>query len=144
MNSYVFLHPNDRSANHMMGEVQISLGHPEKALEYFEKVTEPFWQLYGKTKAVYAIGNKQEADKLLKKLIADWGDVAWPNIAVFFAFRGEKDEAFKWLELAFDNRDASLLEILNYPSMKNLWGDPRWNTFINKLGLPKDHGFHMD
>ncbi|RXJ52485.1 tetratricopeptide repeat protein [Gelidibacter gilvus] len=144
MNQSLFLHPNDNSANTLMGDIQLSLGHPEKALEYLEKVTEPFWQLYKKSKAVYAMGNTQEADALLEKLIADWGNLAWPNIADVYALRGEKDEAFKWLELAFDNKDISLLEILNYPSMKNLWGDSRWNTFINKLGLPKDHGFHMD
>lgn len=140
----LFLYPNDTFVNSVMGEIQINLGHPEKGLDYFEKINEPFWQLYGKAKAVYAMGKTREADVLLKKLIADWGDVAWPNIADVYALRGEKDEAFKWLELALENRDSAIQQILNYPSMKNLWGDPRWNKFINKLGLPDDHGFHLD
>jgi hypothetical protein len=70
--------------------------------------------------------------------------MVWPNIASVYAFRGERDKAFEWLDLAYDNRDGSTLEILNYPEMEHLWGDPRWNAYIDKLGLPEDHGFHKD
>ena len=144
LSSYLLLYPNSGLANSYMSQVQLGLGHPEKALDYIEKETDPFWHLYRKSMVVYALGNTQEADELLKQFIADYGNDSWPNIADVYAFRNEKDEAFKWLELAFKNKDASLLEILNYPEMKNLWGDPRWNKFINKLGLPEDHGFHLD
>ncbi|MEO6346399.1 MAG: hypothetical protein ABIO60_00685 [Aquaticitalea sp.] len=144
LNQYLLLYPNSGSCNGLMGHVQISLGHPEKALGYIEKETDPFWNLYRKCMAVHALGKTQEANELLKHFVADYGVDSWPNIAHVYAFRGERDEAFKWLDLAFENRDASLFEILNYPEMKNLWGDPRWNRFINKLGLPKDHGFHRD
>ena len=143
-NKFLFLRPNYSHGNVLMGDIQLSLGHPEKALVYIEKQNEPFWTLYGKNLAVYAMGKTQEANDLLEQLITDWGDMAWPNIAYVHAFRSEKDEAFKWLELALKNKDASLFEVLNYPQMRNLWGDPRWNNFINKLDLPEDHGFHLD
>ena len=61
-----------------------------------------------------------------------------------YAFRGDKNKTFEWLDKAYSHRDTSLLEVLNYPEMKLLWGDPRWNKFIKKLGLPKNHGFHLD
>jgi TolB-like protein len=144
MTKYLLSNPNSAFGNNLMGQIQLSLGHPEKAMEYIDKDADPFWHLYRKSMIVYALGNTKEANDLLKQLIADYDDSSWPNIAHVYAFRGEKDEAFKWLELAFENKDISLLEILNYPEMENLWGDPRWNRFINKLGLPKDHGFHMD
>src|SRR5699024_10647071 len=108
-----------------------SLGHLNKAMDYIEKEPDSFWKLNGKCMVAYAMGKEQEANNLLDQFIAD---LAWPNIADVYAFRGEKDEAFKWLELALENGDSSLLEILNYPSMQNLWGDLRWNKFINKLG----------
>ncbi len=144
LNEFLLLHPNLGLANGFMGEIQLSLGHPEKALEFITKDSDPFWNLYRKSMAVYAEGNKLEANKLLKLLIKDWGKDSWPNIAHVYAFRGDKDNAFKWLDLAFEQRDGSLLEILNYPEMETLWGDPRWNLLINKLGLPKNHGFHLD
>ena len=142
--NYLLLHPDVGFVNSFMGQVQSSLGNYEKALAYYAKDTDPFWPLYRKTKTIYAMGNTEEADTLLKKFVAEWGNAAWPNIAEVYAFRGENDEAFKWLELALEKKDSSLLEILNYPSMKNLWGDPRWNKFIKKLELPKNHGFHVD
>jgi len=144
LNKYLLLSPNSSFGNNMMGQVLINMGHPEKALEFIEKDTDPFWNLYRKCMAFYAMGKTQEANALLKQFVADWGHDSWPNIAHLYAFRGEKDNSFKWLELAYDNKDASVLEILNYPEMENLWGDPRWNKFINRLGLPKDHGFHRD
>ncbi|WP_394336285.1 hypothetical protein [Arenibacter echinorum] len=61
-----------------------------------------------------------------------------------YACWGEKDKAIIWLELALDNRDASLLEILNESQFKSLFGDPPWNPFSNKVGLPKDHDFNLD
>lgn len=144
LNHYLLLNPNSEIANNMMAQIQLSLNNPIKALEFVEKDTDPFWKLYRKSMVVYAMNNKPEADRLLNQLIAEWGNDSWPNIAHVYAFRGNKDEAFKWLNLALENKDVSLLEILNYPEIKILWGDPRWNKFINKLGLPEDHGFHRD
>lgn len=144
MTKYLMTNPNSHFGNSLMGQIQLSLGKLEKAMAHVEKDADPFWQLYRKSMIEYAMGNTKEANDLLKLLIADYGDSSWPNIAHVHAFRDEKDAAFKWLDLAFENKDISLLEILNYPEMENLWGDPRWNRFINKLGLPKDHGFHMD
>jgi len=144
LNKYLLFSPNSDFGNNMMGQLLISMGHPEKAISYIEKDTDPFWVLYRKAMAVYGMGNKEEADRLLKQLVEDWGHDSWPNIAHVYAYRHEKDEAFKWLDKAYENRDGSLLEILNYPEFENLWGDPRWNAFIDKLGLPKDHGFHRD
>ena len=42
-----------------------------------------------------------------------------------YAYWGEKDKAIIWLELALDNRDGSLLEILYEPQFKSLYGDPQ-------------------
>jgi TolB-like protein/class 3 adenylate cyclase len=145
-NIKIFLshYPKASGAHGLMSSIYLSLGENEKALKEAEEESHPFWKSYNKGLAKYAMGAIDEADVLLKQLIADWGEVAWPNIASVYAFRGERDEAFKWLEIAYDNRDGSLLEILKYPEMKKLWGDPRWNDFIDKLGLPEDHGFHRD
>lgn len=143
-NPLLVLYPNDVAINLFAGWIKLSLGDPKTALSHLENDTRSFWSLHGKSMAVYAMGDIQKADALLNQLIAEWGDNAWPNIAEVYAFRGETDEAFKWLDRAFENNDITLLDILNYPAMRNLWGDPRWNLFINKLGLPDYHEFHLD
>jgi len=144
MLKYLLVYPNSGAAHSFMGEILLGKGDYDQALVEAEKDTDPFWGLYRKSMIVYALGRVDEANKLLQQLVDEFGHDSWPNIAHVYAYRGETDAAFKWLELAFDNKDYSLLEILNYPEFKSLYGDPRWNAFINKLGLPKDHGFHMD
>jgi len=144
MENYLKLQPNSSFGKGYMGELLMRQGDFKNALSFIEKDSDPFWKLYRKNKIVYAMGDHKQADALLKELISEYGNDSWPNIASIYAFRNEKDAAFKWLDLALKNRDATTLEILNYPEMENLWGDPRWNAYINKLGLPKDHGFHID
>lgn len=144
LREYLLYHPNSGWGNGMMGTVQLSLGNPENSLEYIEKDNHLFWRAYKICPTVFAMGNIEEANQLLEDFIAEWGDQERPFVADVYAFRKDKDEAFKWLELAYENKDSSLLRVLNYPAMQNLWGDPRWNTFIHKLKLPEEHGFHLD
>src|SRR5699024_1497500 len=106
LNHFLLFFPNSSGANWIMSRIQLSLDHPEKAMNYIEREPDPFWKLYGKCMVIYAMGDKQEADSLLGRFIADYSeDMAEPNIADIYAFREEKDEAFKWLEQAFENKD---------------------------------------
>ncbi|MGM5468732.1 hypothetical protein ACS386_00500 [Flavobacteriaceae bacterium LMO-SS05] len=144
LQTFLLHYPNAEAVHSAMALVYLGQSNTENALVAIEREPAPFWKLYRQCMVVYAVRDKQEADTLLKKFIENWSEVAWPNIASVYAFRGEKEKAFKWLDLAYEQRDVSILEILNYSEMENLWGDPRWNAFINKLGLPEDHGFHRD
>jgi len=144
LQTYLLHYPNASVAQSVYSQILIGKGEIQAALEKAEKETDPFWKLFAKSIAAYASDNIADADALLAQFVKDYGSDSWPNIAEVYAYRGEKDEAFKWLELAYENKDGSLFEILNSPSFENLWGDPRWNKFINKLGLPEEHGFHLD
>jgi len=144
LQTFLLHYPNAAVNHSMMAMVYLAQGEKAKALQEIEKEPEPFWKLYRKCMVVYTLGNRQEADTLLKEFVDAYGWDSWPNIASVYAFRGERDEAFKWLDKAYENRDGSTLEILSYPEMEHLWGDPRWNAFLDKLGLPKVHGFHRD
>jgi len=144
MQKYLLMNPNSSMGHYGMSNIYLHQGKIEDALREADKNTHPFWNIYAKSVIYYTQGKIKESDSLLQQIIDKFGDFASPNTAYVYAFKGDKDNAFKWLEVALKNKDAVLLEVLNYPEMSHLWGDPRWNTFINKLGLPKNHGFHMD
>ena len=55
-----------------------------------------------------------------------------------YAFRGEIDNAFDWLEQAYENRDSGIIEMLMDPLLTNLHDDPRWEPFLDKMGLLHD------
>ena len=57
-------------------------------------------------------------------------------MAEVYAFRGENDRAFEWLERAFAARDAGLTEIKADPLLKGLRSDRRYIALLQKMRLP--------
>lgn len=55
-----------------------------------------------------------------------------------FAYRGQIDEAFQWLDRAHEQRDVNPLYIRYNPLLKNLRGDPRYLAFLRKMKLDGD------
>ena len=83
----------------------------------------------------HALGNQQESDQALKTLIASNSNDAGYQIAEVYAFRGELDHAFKWLEHSYVIRDSGLAFTIGDPAFQSLHKDPRWEKFLEKLGL---------
>ena len=86
---------------------------------------------------LFASGHKPESDLRLTEAIRQNGD-SWPSeIARVYAFRGEKDKAFEWLDRAFIYRDEDLFTIKDDPLFKTLEADPRYKAFLRKMNLPE-------
>ena len=79
-----------------------------------------------------------ESDAALAQLIKSSAETAAYQIADVYAYRGDKDRAFEWLERARRQRDAGLPGLRTDPYLANLRGDPRWNAFLRTLGLADD------
>jgi TolB-like protein/Flp pilus assembly protein TadD len=77
-----------------------------------------------------------ESDAALKKLKQSSADTAAYQIAGVYAYRGEKDQAFEWLERARQQRDPGLQSTKIDPLLVNLHGDPRWQAFVHTMGWP--------
>ena len=76
-----------------------------------------------------------ESDAALAKLIKDNAETAAYQIAEVYAYRGDKDKAFEWLERARQQRDPGLPSLRKDPLFVNVHGDPRWNGFLHTMGL---------
>jgi adenylate cyclase len=79
-----------------------------------------------------------ESDAALARLIETAADTAAYQIAEVYAYREDKDRAFEWLERARRQRDSGLVGLRSDPFLKRLEGDPRWSTFVHKMGLADD------
>jgi TolB-like protein len=86
--------------------------------------------------AQYVLGDRQAADAALADLIASGRDQLAYQIAQVYAVRGEKDKAFEWLQISFDNHDTGTLSVLVDPLLRGLRADPRYKNLLVKLGLP--------
>jgi hypothetical protein len=50
----------------------------------------------------------------------------------------EADEALKWLERAYAEKDSVLCIVKGDPAFKKIEGDPRYKAFLRKMNLPSD------
>ena len=58
-------------------------------------------------------------------------------IAFIYAGLGENDQAFAWLDKAYDTRDALLVFLKAEPLFDGLRSDPRFAGLLQRVGLPK-------
>ncbi len=79
-----------------------------------------------------------ESDAALAELIKNSAETAAYQIAEVYAYRGDKDKAFEWLERARRQRDPGLAASRRDPLLTNLQNDPRWNAFLHTMGLADD------
>ena len=59
------------------------------------------------------------------------------DIATLYAELGEKDEAFKWLNAAYQEHDINLVSIKTDFTFDALRSDPRFAELVGKVGLPQ-------
>jgi hypothetical protein len=83
--------------------------------------------------AYYALGRKADSDAALAALIAKYEKDWSYNIAYVYAFRGEADKAFAWLDKAVEYGD-NLTLIVPDNLFDKIHADPRWLPFLRKVG----------
>jgi tetratricopeptide (TPR) repeat protein len=70
------------------------------------------------------------------KRLGDSQRVSPWSLARAAAAAGEADEAIAWLEQAALERSSSVPFLLVTPAFRSLRGDPRFTSFVSRLGLP--------
>ena len=91
----------------------------------------------GLASVYHAMGRKADSDAALARVTKERaGDVAY-EIAQAHAYRGEADQAFAWLDRAYDQKDVELYWIKGDRLLKSLEGDPRYKAFLQKMKLPE-------
>jgi DNA-binding winged helix-turn-helix (wHTH) protein/TolB-like protein/Flp pilus assembly protein TadD len=87
---------------------------------------------------VYAMAGKYaEARKVIAELQTESKQryVSPLYIALIYATLGENDQAFSWLEKAFEDRACWLIELGIEPSWDKLRSDPRFTDMLRRVGL---------
>lgn len=115
--------------------IYLAQGFKERALaEAEQEIFEPF-RLLGVAVVRYALNNTSESDSAVEKLIEKYGEDGAYQIAEAYAFRGDTDQAFEWLERAYKQRDPGLPELRTEPLLRTLHGDPRWQRLLKGIGF---------
>ncbi len=128
--------PGRVGTQYLIGRVLLAQGDAPAALVAIEQETSDVLRLTGTAIVQHALGNAGASDAALQELIEKYAAPAAYQVAQVYAFRGEIDLAFDWLEQAYDNRDPGLAQMLLEPELANLHDDPRWIPLLDKMGLP--------
>ena len=138
LNRSLEINPEQAFAAAWLGILLLLEGHPDEALKSFNRSTAEFLRLMGSAIAQHALGHAAESQKALDGLIAGYGHDAAYQIATVYAFRGENDLAFRWLERAKAQHDGGLVMLKTEPLIRELRGDPRYAALLRSLNLPPD------
>jgi tetratricopeptide (TPR) repeat protein len=124
----------------VLGTLRLEESRAEEALEAFRKEEIEALQLAGIAMAEHALGRGAESDAMMKLLIERCAGNGALQIAEAFAYCGNADRAFEWLDRAYEQRDSGLPQMQSWPLLRNLHGDPRWTPFLEKMGLLEQAG----
>ena len=132
------LSPGHMEASMYMCMSLVADGLNEEALAFAARQSGRALPLTCTAEALHGLRRARESQEALDTLIAERPDTAAYQIAQVYAWRGEADRAFEWLEHAFATRDNGLNMIQVDPLLRGVHGDPRYTAMLKRLGLEVD------
>ena len=131
----VELSPHRQLSAAMFALVLLDEDREAEALAKADEEPDEFWRAWAKAIILHASKRGEEADAELSELLDLHADGDAYQIAEVYAMRGELDEAFQWLEKAFEMRDPGITHAKSDPRFRPLHNDPRWPNLLTKIGF---------
>jgi tetratricopeptide (TPR) repeat protein len=126
-----------RAARNLGFAFLLSNRFPE-ARAAFERSSNTLFRLMGEALVEYSLGHADESQRALKAIVsARTATRAAYQVAQVYAWRGEVDEAFRWLTVAAEHHDAGLAYLKYDPLLRDVRGDARYVTLLDQLKLPR-------
>ena len=129
--------PNYGYGHFLLGFVKILRDDPNAALLEMQQETTEDGRQEGLVIAYFALGRRAESDAALAVMQKEKADISASSIAFVYAFRQQNDEAVRWLERAYAQKDAFLYFAKAELSQTSLAADPRFKAFLRKMNLPE-------
>src|SRR5438477_3394 len=129
------LQPSSASSRRWQVLVAIQRNNAETALREAQSEPDESYRRFELAVAQYAGGDRKAADAALADLIAHGRGLDY-QVAQVYAVRGEKEKAFEWLQIAFDNHDTGMLALLVDPLLRSLSDDPRYKNLLARMAFP--------
>jgi TolB-like protein len=130
------INPGYAGARCALGDVLIAEKKAQAALAIMNEEPDPD-DRWCAADALWALGRRTEADALLAEARSKYANSQAIALAEAYAFRNDKDEAFKWLDRAYDNHEPAVTVIGADPQLRNLRGDARFAALLRKMKVPE-------
>ena len=129
------LNPEDWGTHTQLAIILLKQERPDEAWAELELEVDPQQQEIGRMLVLPALGREEEAQQRLDIFIQENQSWAAYPIATIYAWHGDSETAFSWLERAYQQRDSLMATIVFDPLLSSLHGDPRWAELLDRMGL---------
>jgi TolB-like protein len=124
------------ATNYVLASLQLLDGKARESLATSQAIAYLGHRNLVAAMAEHTLGDAKASQQALDQFIAtDAANDAY-QIAEVYAWRGEKDKAFEWLERAYRQMDGGLTIIKIDPLFASLRTDPRFTALLRKLNFP--------
>jgi TolB-like protein/Tfp pilus assembly protein PilF len=130
------VNPQQGFAGPWLGVGFLIEGKPEEALGAFGKSTSDIFRLLGTAVANHSLGKERDSQQALEEMLAKHSHDGAYQIADVYAWRGDRDRAFAWLDRACTQHDGGLTLIKADPLMRGIRDDPRYAAVLKRINLP--------
>jgi serine/threonine protein kinase/tetratricopeptide (TPR) repeat protein len=112
-------------------------GNGAEAVRLARRVTDAHYRDYALAMAAWTAGQDAESRAALQRLVDEAPDVFGAQIAMIHAWRGDRENALRWLERALAAHDPGLLDIPSRPEFDSLKADARYQRALRQMNLAR-------
>jgi len=129
------LAPNAGLAHAFLAITRLMQGRNDEAVALAEAESHDVFRNVALAMIRHAQGRAAESEAALQTLIDGFGWTAAYQVAEVHAYRGDVEKGFEWLERAFAQRDPGVMFTATDRFLRPLHADPRWQPFLQRMGL---------
>jgi len=127
--------PQSATTHSQLAITKVHQGDTAAAIAVAREETDPFWRRWALAMALYAHGDRKQADAELEALVRDNGADSPFQIGEVYAARKNPDEAFNWLDRAVAIKDPGVNQLFTSSLLAAYRDDPRYAAIARKAGL---------
>lgn len=131
------LNPQFPGLRYELGRALLMLSEPGAARAAFASEPDPAWRSFGVPLGEFVTHHDNEARAALATLLSNSQGAEF-QVAETYAFFGDKDRGFHWLEQARTLHDPGILYVRRDFLLRPLTSDPRFAALLQRLGMPPE------
>jgi tetratricopeptide (TPR) repeat protein len=131
------LSPDGFGSHAQLADLLLARGEYQAALTAAQSEPNDPLRFVALALAYHALGRHRDSDAAMTQMKQRYSNLYPMRIADVYAFRGQVDQAFEWLNKALALQDWDLASIKIDWYFKGLHGDRRYAALLQKINLPE-------
>jgi tetratricopeptide (TPR) repeat protein len=130
--------PQFPGLHYELGRALLQLNQTDAAAAAFESEPDAVWRQNGLALGYFGAHRLKEAQAMLSSFAAHPAGGEF-QVAETYAFFGQPDKAFEWLDRALAQHDPGIIWTRNDPLLAAIAADARFAAFLKSVDMPPAH-----